>query len=164
MAWHYYWSYGVLTKRDLLWLHSGRHNKQVKDQMQIFTSNHWTEAADPCGWMRERLKKGKEEGYSLGGPAVSGPLRSQKHWTNKKMIWGPQYIYSRALPILGSEKIYITLKRLEVPGSLEVWCGEGWRLGKSSWRQGCVGGMEVWDAEQLEGEWGGWDEWNLESK
>jgi hypothetical protein len=28
-AWHYYWGYGILTKRDLPWLPSKRSNKQL---------------------------------------------------------------------------------------------------------------------------------------
>jgi hypothetical protein len=27
-----------------------------KSQMQIFTLNQWTEAANPCGWIREKLE------------------------------------------------------------------------------------------------------------
>jgi hypothetical protein len=30
-AWHYYWCYGVLTNRGLLWLPSERPNKQLKE-------------------------------------------------------------------------------------------------------------------------------------
>jgi hypothetical protein len=30
-AWHYYWSYGVLTKRDLSCMPSERPNKQLKE-------------------------------------------------------------------------------------------------------------------------------------
>jgi hypothetical protein len=29
-----------------------------------------------------------------------------------------------------SEKMHLTLKRLEAPGSLEVWWGGGWRVGR----------------------------------
>jgi hypothetical protein len=50
-----------------------------------------------------------------------------------------------------SEMMHLTLKRLEVPGSLEVRWG-GW------WGHPCgdrVGGEEVWDVEQSEGGWGG---------
>jgi hypothetical protein len=42
-AWHYYWGYGVLTKRDLSWLLSEIPNKQLS-QMQIFTPNKWIES------------------------------------------------------------------------------------------------------------------------
>jgi hypothetical protein len=39
--------------------------------MQIFAPNQWTEAADPCGWIRERLEEAEEEGGTVGEPAVS---------------------------------------------------------------------------------------------
>ena len=41
--------------------------------------------------------------------------------------------------------MYLTLKRLEAPKSLEFWLGVGWVIGTYSWRQG--GGEEVWDVE-----------------
>ena len=34
------------------------------------------------------------------------------------------------------EKMYLTVKGLEVPGSAEVWWGGGGGLGTSSWRGG----------------------------
>jgi hypothetical protein len=39
--------------------------------MQIFAPNQRTEAADPCGWIREKLEEAEEEGDPVGGPAVS---------------------------------------------------------------------------------------------
>ena len=45
--------------------------------------------------------------------------------------------------------MHLTLKRLEVPGSLEVCLGVGWKVETSTWRQ--AGGEEVWDVEQSEG-------------
>jgi hypothetical protein len=49
--------------------------------------------------------------------------------------------------------MHLTLKGLEVPGSLEVMWGEG---GDIHMEIGC-GGEEVWDVEQSEGRWGwGW--------
>jgi hypothetical protein len=51
-----------------------------------------------------------------------------------------------------AKKVHLTLKRLEAPGSGEVWwSGDGVREGRvktSSWR----GGKEVRDVEQSEGE------------
>jgi hypothetical protein len=38
--------------------------------MQIFTSTQWTEAADPRGWIREKLEETEEEGDPIGRPAV----------------------------------------------------------------------------------------------
>jgi hypothetical protein len=50
-AWHYYWGYGELTKRNPSWLPSKRPNKQMK--LVRCRPNQWTEAADPCCWIRE---------------------------------------------------------------------------------------------------------------
>ena len=44
--------------------------------------------------------------------------------------------------------MHFTLKRLEAPGSLEIWRG-----GAGEWGQG--GGEEVWDVEQVQGGPGG---------
>jgi hypothetical protein len=44
---------------------------------QIVVHNQWIEAADPCCWIRERLKKAEEEGEPVGGPAVSINLDPQ---------------------------------------------------------------------------------------
>ena len=49
--------------------------------------------------------------------------------------------------------MHLTPKRLEAPGSLEVWLGGGWGVGTFLWRQGS--GKEVWDVEQSEGGGGG---------
>jgi hypothetical protein len=48
--------------------------------------------------------------------------------------------------------MYLTLKRLEAPGSLEVrWAGVGGGIHlEMGWDRG-----EVWDMEQLEGRWEG---------
>ena len=42
-----------------------------ESQMRIFVSNQWTEASDPCGWIRERLEEAGEENDPLGETAVS---------------------------------------------------------------------------------------------
>jgi hypothetical protein len=39
--------------------------------MQIFAPNQWTEAADPCDLIREKLEEVEEEGNLVGRPAVS---------------------------------------------------------------------------------------------
>jgi hypothetical protein len=44
--------------------------------------------------------------------------------------------------------MYLTLKKLEALGSLEIRWGGRWGLETSCWRQ--KGGKEVWDVEQLE--------------
>jgi hypothetical protein len=46
--------------------------------------------------------------------------------------------------------MHLTLKRLEVPGCLEVRWGMGWGIHvKMGWD-----GDEVWDVKQTEGGWG----------
>jgi hypothetical protein len=45
-------------------------------QMQIFIPNQWTEAPDPCGWIRKRLEE-VEEDNPVGGLAVSINLDSE---------------------------------------------------------------------------------------
>ena len=70
-ALHYYWGYEVLTKGGLLWLYPNDPKSNWKSQVQIFTPNQWTEAADPCGWIREKLEEAEEEGDPIGRPAVS---------------------------------------------------------------------------------------------
>jgi hypothetical protein len=35
--------------------------------MQIFVPNQWTEAADPCCLIREKLKEAEEMGNPVGG-------------------------------------------------------------------------------------------------
>jgi hypothetical protein len=50
--------------------------------MQILTPNQWTEARDPCGRIREKLKEAEDEGNPIGRAAVSTnlePPRSLKH-------------------------------------------------------------------------------------
>jgi hypothetical protein len=69
-AWHYYWGYGMLTKRDLSWLPPKDPTSCWKSQMQLFAPNQSTEAAEPCCWIREKLKEAEEEGDPVGGPAV----------------------------------------------------------------------------------------------
>jgi hypothetical protein len=40
--------------------------------------NQWTEAAEPCGLIREELKEAEEEGNPVGEPAVSINLDPQE--------------------------------------------------------------------------------------
>jgi hypothetical protein len=47
--------------------------------MHIFAPNQWTEEADPCCSIREKLEEVEEEGGPVRGPAISinlEPLRS----------------------------------------------------------------------------------------
>ena len=80
--------------------------------MQIFTPNQWTEAADPCGWIGEKLEEAEEEeGNPVEGPAVSinldpwdlsstGPPTRQHSPADMR----PEPIYSRGLSGLVSLK------------------------------------------------------------
>jgi len=45
--------------------------------MQICASNQWTEDAEPCGWIKEKLEEAKKKGNPLGRPAVSINLDPQ---------------------------------------------------------------------------------------
>jgi hypothetical protein len=42
-----------------------------KSQMQVFAANQWKEAADPCGWIMEKLEEPEEVVSPVGGLAVS---------------------------------------------------------------------------------------------
>lgn len=68
--------HSVLTKQGPIMTALERPTKQSswKSQMQMFTPNQWTEAADPCGWIREKLQEAEEEGKPEEGPAVSTKL------------------------------------------------------------------------------------------
>jgi len=50
--------------------------KAVK--MQILTPSQWTEAADPCDWIREKLKVAEEKGNPIVKAAVSTYLDPQE--------------------------------------------------------------------------------------
>ena len=122
--------YGALTKKGTYHVcHLNDQTSSWKSQRQIFASNQWTEAADPCGWIREKLEEAEEEGEPVGRPAVSINLDPEISQTLDhqpgsiyQLKWGPQYIYSRGLQgLLQSEKMHLTFKRQEAPRSLEIW-------------------------------------------
>ena len=142
-----------------------------KCQIQIFVCSQWIEAADTCGWIRERLEE-TEEGNPVGGPAVSiildpWDLSSLDYQPGSihQLIWACQHIYSRGLLGLGSV-------REDEPNpqgigeprefrGLDRWVvGGGWwihpdgdrRLGRSYW---------MWKSQRV-----GWEEGkqNLECK
>jgi hypothetical protein len=46
--------------------------------MQVFVPNQWTEAAGPCGWIKEKLEEA-EEGDTVAGKAASINLDPQPH-------------------------------------------------------------------------------------
>ena len=55
-AWHYYYGYGALIKRDLSWLPSERLNKQMKKPDADICAQLMARSTDPC-WIREGWKK-----------------------------------------------------------------------------------------------------------
>ena len=62
-------------KRGLSWLPSEEDSTSSwKSQMQIFTPKQWTEAADPCDWIREKLEEAEDDGAPIGRTAVSTSL------------------------------------------------------------------------------------------
>jgi hypothetical protein len=103
--------------------------------MQIFTLNQWTEAADPCGWIKEKLEETEEESNPLGGPAIStnlGPPNlsdqpSHQPGSIYQLIGGPNtYIAEDYQVWVQSEKMHLALWRLEAPVSGKVsWGGVG---------------------------------------
>jgi len=74
-----------------------------KSQMQIFASNQWTEAADPCGQIREKTEEIEEDQQSqlAWSPEISKTLDHQPGNIHQR-IWSPQHICSRALSGLAS--------------------------------------------------------------
>jgi hypothetical protein len=57
-AWHYYWVYEELTKRNLLWLPSERPNKQLKESgADIYTQPNGQKQLTPVIELGERWKK-----------------------------------------------------------------------------------------------------------
>ena len=60
-----------------------------KSQMQIFTLNQWTEAANPCGWIREMLEEAEEKGNPLGRLADSTNLdpTSLTCWATNQAVY-----------------------------------------------------------------------------
>jgi hypothetical protein len=149
-AWHYYWGYGMLTKRDLSWLHSKRPNKQLKES----DADICTQPMDRNSWPRllnwGRLKEAEEKGNPVERPAVWINLDSPPkiswtldHQTGSihQLIWGPQHTYSRGLPGLCSFRDDVpNPQETGGPGSLEVRWGGGWRHPGGD-RVGWGGGM-----------------------
>jgi hypothetical protein len=111
--------------------------------MQIFMPNQWTEAADPCGWIREKIEEAEEEGDPVGRPAVSTNLDLQD--LSDTGIPTRQYTPTDMNPPIHtniaedcrvwtqSEKIHLTFKRLEAPWSGEFWWGGDGNILVETW-------------------------------
>jgi hypothetical protein len=61
----------VLTKMGLSWLPSERPNKQLKELDADIYTQPMERSCCPCGWIREKLEEAKEQGDTVGRPAVS---------------------------------------------------------------------------------------------
>jgi hypothetical protein len=120
--------------------------------MQIFAPNQWTEAAYPCDWIIGMFEEVEEEDDPVGGAAVSINLvpwdLSDTGLTDQAayISWYEDpntYTAEDCWVWVQSEKMHLTLKRLQAPGILEVlW---GWSGVET------VGRVEVWDMEQSKG-------------
>ena len=108
-TWHYYWFCDVLKDGGrLAWLSSER-SYQLTETKQIPLPNHWTDARDPYGWIRERVEEGEGEGDPTGRRVVSpNPDHRELSETElltrsiHKQVRGPQHKYSRGLPCQAS--------------------------------------------------------------
>ena len=116
-----------------------------KSQRQIVVPNQWTEADDPCCWIRERLKEAEEEGDPVGGPAVSINLDlrdlSDIGPPNRQHTPADQHTYSRELPVLCS-------LRDDAPNP-QVTGGPREFRGQVVWRMGRRYGM--WSSRRVDG-------------
>jgi hypothetical protein len=97
--------------------------------------NQWTKAADPCCWIRERLKEAEEEGNPVGQPVASinldfrdlsntGPPNRQHTPADMR----PQRTYSWGLPGLCSFSDDETNPQ-KTGSPREFRCQVGWRWG-----------------------------------
>jgi hypothetical protein len=117
-----------------------------KSQMQIFTLNQWTEAADPCDWIWEKLEEAEEEGDPVGGLASSINLDNQPGSIHQLII-GPENIHSWGLLGLGSVR-EDTPRRYTSQETGGPRCGEIWGPG--------VGGGDIL-VETRESKYGIWN-------
>jgi hypothetical protein len=153
-AWHYYWGYGALIKRDLSWLPSERPSKKLTES----DADTCTQTMDRSSWSLllryGRPKEAEEKDNPVGGPAVStnlnpwnlsntGPPNRQDTPADMRP---PTHLQQRTFRSVFIQRWYTQpSRRLEAPGSLEVrWVWGGNILVKTG------GGEEVWDVEQLE--------------
>ena len=96
--------------------------------------NQWTEAADLCGWIKERLKEAEEKGDPVGRTAVSinlKPLDLLNTDHQRDSIYNSWHETPNTHTVediwlcVHSEMMQLTLKRLDAPGYLEVRWGKG---------------------------------------
>jgi hypothetical protein len=143
---------------------------QQLSQMQIFIFNQWTEAGDPCGWTREKLKNlrrrktpWKNQQSQITWTTKISQTLSYQSWSIHQLIWGRQHMYSRGLLGLDqSEKVHLTLKWLEAPGNEEIWW-DGDRAILLETGLGAGGGLErrygMWKSQRVD--WEGSKVWTV---
>jgi hypothetical protein len=128
--------------------------------MQTFAPNQWREAAGLGGWIREKLEEAEKNNSVRASEASPNLdlLRSLRHWTTNREAYTSWYEANNTYSAedcwvrIQSEKMHLTLKRLEAPGCLEVRWGPGCRLpcgdsrkgrgmgcGSRGWTRGSVG-------------------------
>jgi hypothetical protein len=91
--------------------------------MKIFAPNQWTEAADPCCWIREKLKEAEEMGDPEGGPAVSinldpwdlSNIKPPNSQHTPADMEPPTHTVEGFRVCVHLELLYLTLKSLEAP-------------------------------------------------
>jgi hypothetical protein len=126
-AWHYYWGYGALTKRNLSWLPSERPNKQLKESDADICTHPMNRSCWPLWFNWGKAGRSWGGGDPVGGPAVSINLDLDIFQTLDQtgsihqLIWGSQHIYNKGLPGLGLVREDApNTQRVAAPGSLEV--------------------------------------------
>ena len=139
--------------------------ERVRCSMQILTPNQWTEAGNPCGWIREKLEEAEEEVYPVGGPTISNNLDLPgclRHWASNQASYTRWYKATNTYTEKDcqvwtqSDEVHLILKGLQAPGSREVWWrGDrmvgtySWRWGLWAWGPGSMGAyrQEIWGVE-----------------
>jgi hypothetical protein len=132
-----------------------------ESEMQIFVPNQWTEAADPCCWIRAKLEEAEKEGNPVGRSLVSINLDTQdlsdtgpQTRQHRPDAMSPPNTYTAedCQVWIQSEKIHLSLKRMEAPWSGEVWWGRdgGWAGGRNGmWNSQRVDqeGNKIWSVK-----------------
>ena len=137
--WHYYCCYGMLTERSPALLPSESPNKELSE-LQILTSNQWTEARDPCGWIREKAEGTGEEDHPIGRSVISSSWsKAPGTYTKEDCLVWPQW-----------EKMNINLQKLEAPGNGAAWCVHGGTRWKHLADKGGKWDEELWEGGQGE--------------
>jgi hypothetical protein len=132
-AWHYYWDYGTLTKRNISWLPSKRPNKQLKESdADIYHQPMQKQLIPVVELGKAERSWGEGQSYRRTSSLnESRPPRSFKHLTTNQTAhtsWHEvpnTHTVENCRVYVHSEKMHLTLKRLEAPGSLEVRWGGG---------------------------------------